>query len=512
MNSLPILFFRRLLFVLAVVAISACSSNPARPSSAEFGAAWQPVSCKTFDVPDAIAVDADCGYVTTPEQHAQPKGPTIQLAVVRVRNSSNAPAPDPLFVEQGGPGDTTIGVFVNFALPMKSPGLINILKGRDLLFVEERGTRYSKPFLSCPEINAHNVSVAKGEIAPTDPGWIQACNARFKASGINPNAFNTRENATDIFYVAENLGYREFNFYGGSYGTLLGQYVTAQAGQHKAKLRSAILDGVVRPDIDFNLGFSHTISRSLRNVFNDCALDLRCSQTYPDLEQKFLAIVDQLNQKPLPITLTVPSTKQKLASKLDGNGFLDGILSTLYRTEAAHTLPKLIYAANRGDFGWIEENLSGDLEPDNAKEMYNTVLCARTKSLQVTPSQVLPAPYPQMMAIAKREADMVRNACDVLNVDLKPPFAYENPNIPVLVLNGAYDPATPQPYGEAVAKNFKTAYSYTFPAVGHISLILKPDVPAATCSAQIAVAFLGNPNQSPDSSCITQIKPVFLFE
>ncbi len=501
-----------MLLALALIALAACTSNPARPSHTNFGAAWKPVNCKTFDVPDAIAVDADCGYVTVPEQHAHPQGPTIELAVVRVRSSSNTPAPDPLFVEQGGPGDTTIGVFVNLVLPMKSPGLINILKGRDLLFVEERGTRYSRPFLSCPEINAHNVAVAKGEISPTDPGWIRACNARFKASGINPNAFNTRENAADIFYVAETLGYREFNFYGGSYGTLLGQYVTAQSGQHKATLRSAILDGVVRPDIDFNFGFSHTISHSLRNVFNDCAQDERCSQTYPGLEQKFLALVDQLNHKPIPITLTVPSTKEKLASTLNGMGFVDGILSTLYRTEAAHALPKLIYAANRGDFGWIEETLSGDLEPSNAKEMYHTVLCARTKSIRVTPSGVLPAPYPQMLALAKREADMVRNACDVLNVDLKPPFVYENPNIPVLVLNGAYDPATPQPYGEAVAKNFKTAYSFTFPAVGHISLILKPGVPAATCSARIAVDFLGNPNQSPNSSCITQIKPAFVFE
>ena len=65
---------------------------------------------------------------------------------------------------------------------------------------------------------------------------------------------------------------------------------------------------------------------------------------------------------------------------------------------------------------------------------------------------------------------------------------------------------------EAVAKQFKTAYSYTFPAVGHIALILKPGVPAATCSAQIAVDFLSNPNQLPDSSCITQIKPAFVYE
>jgi pimeloyl-ACP methyl ester carboxylesterase len=511
MKSYPCLSWKIIPYILVVLITSACSIHHGRPKQAEFGAAWNSVSCKTFDVPDTISPDADCGYVTAPEQHAFPKGPTIQLAVVRVRSASHTPAPDPLFVEQGGPGDTTIGVFVNLALPMKTPGLTNILKERDLLFVEERGTKYSKPFLSCPEIKAHNVAVAKGERAANDPTWIKACNARFKNSGINVNAFNTQENATDIFFVAETLGYRQFNFYGGSYGTLLGQYVTAQSGKHKAILRSAILDGVVRPDIDFNLGFSHTISHSLRNVFNDCAQNLRCSQTYPQLEQKFLATFDQLNQSPADITLTIPSTQQKFKAKLNGNGFVDSILSTLYQTTDAHVLPKLIYAFSRGDYSWAESALSGDLVTDNAKEMYHTVLCARSKSVAITPSQVLPVPYPQMLALAKREATMVSNACDTIKVALKPPFVYDNPNIPTLILNGAYDPATPEPYGAAVATNYKTAYVYTFPAVGHIALILKPNVPAAACSSQIAVDFLNQPNRAPNSSCLSQIKPAFAY-
>jgi hypothetical protein len=48
--------------------------------------------------------------------------------------------------------------------------------------------------------------VAKGEIGYTDPSWFKACNDRFKAQGINPNAFNTRENAADVYFVAETLG------------------------------------------------------------------------------------------------------------------------------------------------------------------------------------------------------------------------------------------------------------------------------------------------------------------
>lgn len=500
-------------FTILTVAVVTSSSAVygATPNRASFGAAWQTVDCKTFDVPAAVAAQSDCGYVTVPEQHDQPQGRTIQLGVVRTRSTSKTPAPDPLFVEQGGPGGTTIGVFVDQALP-QFPELKALLKSRDLIFMEERGTQYAKPFLSCPEVNARNIAVAKGETDPTDPGWIKACHDRFKAQGINPNAFNTRENAADVYFVAQTLGYPQFNFYGVSYGTLLGQYVMAQADKHPAKLRSVILDGVIRPDIDFNLASSHTISYALRNVFHACAQDAKCSQAYPNLEQKFLAIVDRLNQNPLPITLTVPSSKTAIAAKLTGNTFIDGLMPYLYVTPHGGDLPKQIHAASQGNFDWVIKKLSDALEDDAAKEMYHTVLCARAKSLQVTPDQVLPAPYPQLLPIGIRESEAVTNACAQIQVELKPPFVLENPQIPALILNGAYDPVTPQPYGEAVARKLKTAYVYTFPSVGHGALLSPPTIPAAACVTTIATDFLTNPQQAPDSRCLTQIQPTFLMK
>lgn len=503
------------LLTVALVIASSSAVNGATPNRAKFGAAWKTVDCKTFDVPAAIAAQSDCGYVTVPEQHAQPQGRTIQLAVVRTRSTSKAPAADPLFVEQGGPGDSTIGDIVDGALPT-FPELPALLKSRDLIFVEERGTKYSKPFLFCPELNAHNIAVAQGQQNYTDPSWIKTCNDRFKAQGINPSAFNTRENAADVYFVAETLGYPQFNYYGVSYGTLLGQYVISQADKHKAKLRSVILDGVVRPDIDFNLASSHTISYALRNVFHACAQDQQCSSAYPNLEQKFLAIVDQLNQKPIPLTLTIPSSKKTFVTQLDGNAFITGIEPYLARPYSGNTargtsIPKLIQAASQGNFGWIAEALS-DLEPPGAREMYHTVLCARAKSIQVTPDQVLPPPYPQLIPLGIREAEAVTKVCEVLQVELKPPFVYENPEIPTLVLNGAYDPVTPQPYGEAVARNLKTAYVYTFPGIGHGALFAPRGMPAEACVTQITADFLANPKQAPDSSCLTQIKPLFVVE
>jgi heat shock protein HslJ len=73
-----------------------------------FGTAWDTVACDTFNVPATVAEYSDCGYVTVPEFHSQPDGPTIQVAVVRARSNGDSPAADPLFMEQGGPGGSSI--------------------------------------------------------------------------------------------------------------------------------------------------------------------------------------------------------------------------------------------------------------------------------------------------------------------------------------------------------------------------------------------------------------------
>ena len=63
-----------------------------------------------------------------------------------------------------------------------------------------------------------------------------------------------------------------------------------------------------------------------------------------------------------------------------------------------------------------------------------------------------------------------------------------------------------------MAKNFETAYVYTFPGVGHGALMLPPKMPAGACATQIAASFLADPAQTPDSRCLAEIKPAFVVE
>lgn len=339
-----------------------------------------------------------------------------------------------------------------------------------------------------------------------------ACRDRSLAAGINPNAFNTVENAADMYFVAEVLGYDQFNYYGVSYGTLLGQYVLEQAEEHTAQLRSVIIDGVVAPSVDFNLGATYALSHALRNLFTDCAQDQQCNQTYPNLERVFLSLLDRLHENPVPLKLTIPSTQETLETTIDRDEFLLAFEPYMAASVNAPALPKNIYQAAEGDFSWILENLSRNLEASGAKGMYHTVLCARANSVNLEAAALFPAPYEQLIAIGRNESAHVNRFCEILQVEQEQPFAYDNTDIPVLLLSGSYDPVTPRPYSETVASNLTTAHVYTFPGVGHGSFFAPPGTPAAECVTSIALDFLSDPKPAPDSRCLEQVQPRFVYE
>jgi hypothetical protein len=100
--------------------------------------AFAPVDCAEFGAAADIAPeDAVCGDVTVPLWHADPRGPTITLAVAVVKRGgagggeagdasgtakstvaqvAPAAAAAPLILLQGGPGGSTIDAFLDLAL------------------------------------------------------------------------------------------------------------------------------------------------------------------------------------------------------------------------------------------------------------------------------------------------------------------------------------------------------------------------------------------------------------
>lgn len=155
-------------------------------------------------------------------------------------------------------------------------------------------------------------------------------------------------------------GYDQFNYYGVSYGTELGQHVMKAAVDHPDVLRSVILDSVVPIDIqDWPLKDMIT-SQALRTMFENCAQDATCSQDFPDLEQKTLALLEQLNATPVVVTATLASGEELPMPVTGGDLFLL-IWENLYSRQTIRQLPGIGHDDSEGrlqlggeaEDGWI---------------------------------------------------------------------------------------------------------------------------------------------------------------
>jgi len=118
-----------LLIIFAVTLLLCGISYPTKSlaaiSLAEPTANFEGSPCP-FDVPEGMTVA--CGFVSVPEDHNNPAGPTIRIVVAVIKDQSEGHYPDPVMLLSGGPGEKTV---------QNVPGMTQILApihpNRDLI-------------------------------------------------------------------------------------------------------------------------------------------------------------------------------------------------------------------------------------------------------------------------------------------------------------------------------------------------------------------------------------------
>jgi len=447
--------------------------------------------------------DVVCGYLTVPEIHAQPDGPTIQLAVAIIKSKDPNPSTDPLVMAQGGPGGSTIDTYTKLLLSNN-----RLLSNRDIVLFDQRGTLYSKPALMCKEVDQITLDTIEKQISPDQSNQLseqalQACHQRLAQEGINLSAFNSLENAADIQDLRQALGYDQINLYGVSYGTLLALHTMAQNPQG---LRSVILDSVVPPQTNFILNAAQTENRSFSHLFTACQQDPSCNKDYPDLDKVYSALFKSLNQNPAHVPMTDPDSGKTYNAVVDGYTFQDGLFQMIYATDLIPALPRMIYDAKNGKFDFFTRIMEiFAFDRTMAYGMYYSVLCAEDANF--TPAdQNLTGVRPEIVSEEKSQPESMLHICKNWNVQQLGPQAVQpvTSDIPTLILTGDFDPITPPDYAKSAATTLKNSFLYEFPSGGHGEATDGP------CQASILQAFLDNPTKPPDGSCINKIsKPSF---
>jgi pimeloyl-ACP methyl ester carboxylesterase len=446
------------------------------------------------DCPIAIPAGAavECGYLIVPEDRSNPDSRTIRLGVATLKSSSGDPAPDPVTFITGGPGESA---FESIGWLLSTPFLDN----RDIIVLEQRGTRYAQPWLDCPELDgalleSFSVTLGEEEIAREVEAAAQ-CRDRLIDEGVNLAAYNSAASAADLADLRHVLGYEAWNLYGISYGTRLALTVMRD---HPEGVRSAILDSTYPPLVDDYVEQMPNAMRSFNVLFAACAADPECHAAYPDLEQAFYRLTERMNANPIPLSVHVPPYNL-LAT---GDDLAMGLYQALYNADMIPFVPFLIYQLHDGNSDVLIPLADYGLPVMTAfsRGMLYSVQCYDEAPFN-DPGEVAAAvgAHPTLGNFLPFRSDLA--ICAVWEAGESNPIEDEpvRSDIPTLILAGEYDPVTPPHWGELAAETLSHSFFYEFPGLGHS---VTND---SLCALSMAAAFLGSPSVSPDASCMAEM-------
>jgi pimeloyl-ACP methyl ester carboxylesterase len=463
-------------------------------------------ACK-FIPPDGVTVT--CGYVSVPEDRMNPHSKTVQLAVAIFHSTNPNPAPDPVIFLQGGPGGEAVMLSAKYFDELVKP----FLSKRDYIAFDQRGTGLSIPTLGCEELEKVHRQDIGGQIPASSRDYIytnafRSCHGAMTVDGIALYSYTTTASSDDLQDIVLALGYKQINLYGASYGTRLA-LVTMR--DHPEIVRSAVLDSVVPVEVKLFNEDPIRYGSSLQALFDSCAADTRCNTAYPDLETVFWDLVDQLDAK--PVKVTAPLIVGTTTENVDGAYLIGVTLGLLKTTKMIAYVPEIIYKIKSGDYStFVAMQSSMPYEFDGINiGLYITMMC-HEHILSTTP-QDLQAAMDSQHNIGRYfrlpffgDAQTIFDTCKVWGAI--PPATGENDatisDIPTLIIEGKFDPATPPIFGQQVAANLSHSYYMEFPNQGH--------TPTATdtsgCAFGTMLAFIDNPVLKPNMTCLLQIKGV----
>lgn len=458
-----------------------------------------------FDVWGGAQIE--CGFVVVPEDHNNPDGPTIRLATAIVKDQSRSHRRDPVVLLAGGPGGDIVEYTLSVAAQYEP-----LHANRDFVVFDQRGVGLSEPALECLEWEETVLDL----LDEADPDAalqeefeaIMACRDRLVGDGHNLSVYNTTQSAADVAAIRFALGFDEINLYGASYGSLLAQVVMRD---HPQGIRSVVMTSVCPLEKSFSVGDKTTVPVAIMRLIDACAADEACNDAYPNLQDVFFEIIDELNEDPVPIMVTDPMSGETYDALLTGDTVRSNVMTALYMTPIIPAVPQAIYDAYHGDYELMTQLTGESLWVVDAlsRGMQFSVICTEDL-IGRKPEEQLDAMISvprQLRSRADPELSIeygVFGVCENWPVEEADP-SFKEPlvsDIPTLILEGELDPVTPPEYGRLAAGYLSDAYYYELPGVGH-SVLAGED-----CALSIAGAFLEDPTQAPDSSCIAEMPGV----
>jgi pimeloyl-ACP methyl ester carboxylesterase len=449
-----------------------------------------------------VDTEVRCGDIAVPENRgpAVPGAastPSITIHFTVVPAAARVRRPDPIFVLAGGPGQAAsslTGILV--------PLFARLNRERDLVFVDQRGTGASHP-LACDEPDARQSMARQLDVAAALDA-LRACAARLRAGGTDTSQYLTVDAVQDLDEVRARLGYARVNLWGGSYGT---RVALDYLRQFPHRVRSAVLDGVAPADMRLPISFAFDSDAALDRLMADCAVDLTCAAAYPGLKTRVDDLFTALRAHDRTVRVTHPLTGQSESIGVSFGAFTAWVRAPLYSPVTASLVPTAIAEAAQGNFDVLASfnlGLSGDQGGAISMGMHLSVVCGEDMSIITKEELATVAPT----RFGRSFYDEYQRLCALWPSRPAPAsfFAQPRSDVPILMLAGGLDPATPPRHAQRVAAHLTHAQLLIAPELGH-------GVSTQGCAPDLIEKFVRHPDAGElDGTCLRSIPRPPFFE
>jgi len=493
--------------VFLVVVAAGCTGTGADPVRRT---SYVDVDCPS-EIRTATNHVVTCGYLTVPEDRSNPEGRRIRLFVFRIEPDIPSHAVPVVYV-----GDD---LGSSFDLPA-TVGMADHLDGPEVIALEMRGTGYSEPNLSCPEVEAishHSVtaSIEDKDLRRAFLDAVKACHDRLVAQGVDLSAYGVEEAGADILDLAQTLGLETWDVISkGSTSRVVFETMRASG----SGLRAVVLYNPEFPDTDPYVEAFRSTRASIDHLDALCQADAACSRSFPNVVGSVNEAVRRFDRHPAQIE--VAGTR----IAVDGARLLRGIRNLL----ASIRPDGKTYLHLPATFDALAHardpitSLAAVVSPEIAASTFCVGFlptCTRLLSdgsyYSVLCRDILPfADVDSLEGLARGEAAWIKDyargpyedVCDVWTVAPaeRSVASTSVSDLPVLVYSGSLDPFVNE---DAVREGIE-GLPGSF--VVESSVQSHPVVVPAECQDDDSrVEFLADPTTAPSAPCLERFEPVF---
>ena len=434
-----------------------------------------------------------CGTFAVPENRKAHSGRVIPLGIV-VLKARHATRGAIAFIE-GGPG---IGAVQDAAWVAdgNDPVLAAFKDDYDLVFVDNRGMGSSNP-TNCNIAPYSDMASYFLQIWPDN--ILSACYRRYTAT-TNASLYNTNNAVDDLDDIRAALGYRKFVLYGGSYGSF---FAFVYMRRHPDHVKSVVLEGILAPHFEPLPGAPRGAQVALDDLAVKCSKDAHCRASFPHFLPHFKAVLRRFDNGPVRINVWNPKANHLQAVLLSKEVLVDRIREALYAPEIAAFLPYAIDRAYYGDYvplGRIIDFWSQMLARAQDAGTNLSYRCAEFEPF-ISNEELRTEAAHSFTGDLRVRAE--RKACSIWKVDPMP-AAFNEPvksRIPVLMVSGTDDPATPPEYAVEELQYLSDAKLVLVRGAGHGVF--------NSCTNQVMIDFLrdGSAKGIDGSRCSASFTP-----